>query len=547
MPKKILFMLMLLILSTSAFASLEEIEAETAEAQGKVIPGPLDRIFGNEHINIYVTLDNNEEIIIGVITENKIIKSINISKLANPSLNVYTNETTVTEILNAEARVPLIQQALKEKKIRYKGVGFFNKLKFAFTGTVYKVVTFFSRPKAPKPAEILKLNVCSPACNLWETCLQGKCVSDDQVAQESDEILEIDPCGNGVIDSGELCDDGIHCEDGTPCTPLKKECKGIGDGSCKKRNSDGCDTLCHQEVCGNGHIQPWIGEACDDGNKNEDDDCNSKCQFTCATPPSNLVSWWPGDNDAKDIQDGNHGKLIGGTTFTTGKVGLAFSFDGDNDFVDVPLPTIPTKFTIGAWVRGSSFQGSIGSRVLPIISQLTAPFSWQFTVEPQLFVAAGALKFQYDDGSVYSTARAAIGLGGAIPPEVSKKLLPNQHIVLREDEWEHVAVSFDRSKLEIAEQIKFYINGLEVPIGISGTSDPQPEAHSVFLNRLAIGASLFDLSGFPPGKFEDEMTADSNSIFWDGGIDEVELFDRILSPQEIADIFNAGSHGKCKP
>ena len=30
---------------------------------------------------------------------------------------------------------------------------------------------------------------------------------------------------------------------------------------------------------------------------------------SCVTPPSGLVSWWPGDGDAKDIIDGNDGIL----------------------------------------------------------------------------------------------------------------------------------------------------------------------------------------------------------------------------------------------
>jgi hypothetical protein len=34
-------------------------------------------------------------------------------------------------------------------------------------------------------------------------------------------------------------------------------------------------------------------------------------------------------------------------------------------------------------------------------------------------------------------------------------------------------------------------------------------------------------------------------FFWDGLIDEVEIFDRALSASEIQDIFNAGSAGKC--
>ena len=62
-------------------------------------------------------------------------------------------------------------------------------------------------------------------------------------------------CGNGVIDSGESCDDG------------------------NTANGDGCSSTCQQEffnnICGNGVGEP--GEQCDDGNTANGDGCSSTC------------------------------------------------------------------------------------------------------------------------------------------------------------------------------------------------------------------------------------------------------------------------------
>ncbi|MBI4451562.1 hypothetical protein HY642_06325, partial [Candidatus Woesearchaeota archaeon] len=55
----------------------------------------------------------------------------------------------------------------------------------------------------------------------------------------------------------------------------------------------------------------------------------------CVEPPSGMVSWWPGDNNANDIQDGNTGTLRNGATFAAGRVGQGFSLDGVDDFVSV--------------------------------------------------------------------------------------------------------------------------------------------------------------------------------------------------------------------
>jgi hypothetical protein len=57
---------------------------------------------------------------------------------------------------------------------------------------------------------------------------------------------------------------------------------------------------------------------------------------TCVFPPGGLISWWPGDDNANDIQGGNHGTLQNGASFDAGMVGAAFSFDGVDDHALVP-------------------------------------------------------------------------------------------------------------------------------------------------------------------------------------------------------------------
>src|SRR5258706_4514474 len=53
----------------------------------------------------------------------------------------------------------------------------------------------------------------------------------------------------------------------------------------------------------------------------------------CNYPPSGLVSWWPGEGTADDAFGGNPGGLVNGVTFTPGKVGQAFNFNGVSDYV----------------------------------------------------------------------------------------------------------------------------------------------------------------------------------------------------------------------
>ncbi len=89
-------------------------------------------------------------------------------------------------------------------------------------------------------------------------------------------------CGNGIVESGEACDDGNTTSgDGCDanCTPT-----GCGNGvvtageACDDGNTspgDGCRADCTIEACGDGILDPT--EGCDDGNTDAGDCCSPSC------------------------------------------------------------------------------------------------------------------------------------------------------------------------------------------------------------------------------------------------------------------------------
>jgi cysteine-rich repeat protein len=97
-------------------------------------------------------------------------------------------------------------------------------------------------------------------------------------------------CGDGILDSGEECDDGNN-QNGDGCNEsclyVSPSC---GDGSLDADEEcddgdlftgDGCDDACHIEIpygCGDGFIS--FGEECDDGNTIDGDGCESHCACT---------------------------------------------------------------------------------------------------------------------------------------------------------------------------------------------------------------------------------------------------------------------------
>jgi hypothetical protein len=82
---------------------------------------------------------------------------------------------------------------------------------------------------------------------------------------------------------------------------------------------------------------------------------------TCVVPPSGLVSWWPGEGNANDIVGTNHGTLQGGAGFAPGVVGQAFSFDGVDDYVQIPhnanLDPGTGSFSLDAWIKTTQATG----------------------------------------------------------------------------------------------------------------------------------------------------------------------------------------------
>jgi len=94
------------------------------------------------------------------------------------------------------------------------------------------------------------------------------------------------PCGNGILDAGEQCDDG-NVLDGDGCSSICLFEPFCGDGNvdlneaCDDGNNldgDGCSATCMIEsYCGDGILD--AGEQCDDGNSLDGDGCSAKCEL----------------------------------------------------------------------------------------------------------------------------------------------------------------------------------------------------------------------------------------------------------------------------
>jgi concanavalin A-like lectin/glucanase superfamily protein len=223
-----------------------------------------------------------------------------------------------------------------------------------------------------------------------------------------------------------------------------------------------------------------------------------KCH-PCTTPPSGMLDWWPGDGNARDVQGGKNGQLKNGATFGTGEVAQAFSFNSSmNQYVDVGSVDLPSTFTIDAWINPSSTSG-----IQQIVSNLdfnTGGHGYSL----YLFGAALEAKVFNGSGDTDYVAGAAITAGT----------------------WQHVTLTYD-GNTGSGQKLKFYVNGVLRSANPFGDSGGSP-GHS---NNSAKIGTVGDLSG----------------NYFNGLIDELELFGRVLTAGEIQSLYDAGSVGKCKP
>lgn len=223
----------------------------------------------------------------------------------------------------------------------------------------------------------------------------------------------------------------------------------------------------------------------------------------CVLPPSGLISWWPGDENANDIIGGNLGTLQNGTTFATGKVGSSFSLDGvdDNVVIGNPANLRLQDFTIDAWIKLNTL--SIDGFTERIAGYSIGGYGF-FLAGPVVVNPNGA------------TAVRQLSLDKAGFDMVAAPLAVNDL------GWHHVAVTKNGGT------VIFYLDGVSGAAERGGLPIASYDPGFVFNTNFMLGNLDGQVQPFP------------------GLLDEVEVFNRALSSTEIQSIYSAGALGKCK-
>jgi hypothetical protein len=294
-----------------------------------------------------------------------------------------------------------------------------------------------------------------------------------------------DICTAGITDT-DMCDSPDDCESGF-CNTVDNLCSSGAPGSNCFENSE-CDTYnCNVET--------------------------QKCSADLPAPTVGLVGYWPfnetSGTTASDLSgNSNNGTITNGVLVNqNGKVGKAFRFDGVNDYVNMGDKqslelSAGGSITYCAWFNTTSpdnYVGDVFSKDL-----INSPYSGY-----SLYVPYGPA----NNGSVLASIGApCCGSGGGGAGEHSTS-------DLNDGSWHYACGVVNQ-----LQTVSLYVDGIfkETASLVGGT--PSQESTQPFM----IGARWTGTALNPINEFN-------------GLIDEVAVWNRVLAPAEITALYNNGA------
>lgn len=212
---------------------------------------------------------------------------------------------------------------------------------------------------------------------------------------------------------------------------------------------------------------------------------------------TNLVGYWRFEGNALDSSgNGNDGTIIGATP-TAGKVGNALDFNGASNYVNTNIDyskAINENFSISVWIKKS---GSTTNQSIIGKGFGTNPkFEWR------LALFSSRPKFDYWDAT-FTGSSSGTPLSLFYPTTIPA------------EEWHHIFVTYNGT----AKNGKMYFDG----INVVNSSTVTATSFANEANTVEIGRAFF---------FQ------GTSAYFNGSIDEVMIFNKSLTTQEIQEIYN---------
>jgi hypothetical protein len=238
-------------------------------------------------------------------------------------------------------------------------------------------------------------------------------------------------------------------------------------------------------------------------------------QVPSYVPSNGLVGWWPFNGNANDESGNGNNGVVNGATLTNDRLGngnKAYSFNGLNNYIEVAnassLQFSASTQTISFWLKIPSLPAPVDEQ--GIFEKMDQHLAIDITGN-----AAQGFQIHFDsNGNISYRIKSGNGSSWSLLAIPSNMILLNQ--------YSHVVFVNDN------DSIRSYLNGIR----LSGTKITPGTTIGLNSNPLLMGKELWTSLG-------------ANMDYFDGDLDDIGIWDRALTQQEILNLYNGSLPTTC--
>ena len=222
---------------------------------------------------------------------------------------------------------------------------------------------------------------------------------------------------------------------------------------------------------------------------------------------TSLFAAYNGESNTNDSFGSNNGTAMGGLTYTTGKIGNAFNFNGTTSYVELGdvMDVGTSSWTYSFWFNASQLtSGNYYTLFAKSLASNSIGRIWGV-------MNGNKLEFSFATAALY-------------PSVIIAQSISTFNI----NTWYHVVCVLDRS-----DKLKMYINGSLESVNTS---------QSDVSNNL-IPLSSVNYNNNQPFRIGSYTAADNTTPFalFNGSIDAFNVWNRVLTQSEITELYNSGN------
>lgn len=306
--KVILLLLLVVSINLVSAFTLDEILELGDELSGAEIPEAALSVVDNQNINLIISLDYDEELIVAAETNRGRFRGIYEEPWADDEVTMIarTDQAIIDRIIASDDPATEFFNALMNQEITYEGIGFWGGVRFFFINAFHSMYNFFQN----EPVE----NECEydSDCSNGNICEANVCVENEDECQNDNDCLSDMMICDDNDGSGKKClgYDHYRCRSNSDCG-LGLYCGDIDnseEGYCFMRGSNPCISDDDCRLQDQGYVcrrrtadrnKYCRTKANDNNHCDRNEDCTSeRCSNNrCVTPVDHCQS----DSDCRDM------------------------------------------------------------------------------------------------------------------------------------------------------------------------------------------------------------------------------------------------------